>query len=357
VARTGRLAPARRVGSPTPAIVLTALLTVAGLLASCGGGGEGGQAGTVIVAAGDISCATSGCAMDTANLFAGDSPEVDPAHVLALGDNQYQCGSRTEFQDRYGPSWGRSKSITWAVPGNHEYYTNLRYPSEPDCAGQAVGRKAAAGYFGYFGARANSPQQARCTASCDGWYFHDLDADGDGRADWRLIALNSGRCGENPIFSPRCSLGSGQETWLGEVALRRPPSCILAYWHHPRYTSDTTVHKDNAATDQFWRDLYAARADVVVNGHVHDYQRSVPLEPYGDGRQDDVNGIVEFVAGTGGAELHSFTAKGLKDPRFAARNQEDHGVLELTLHRTGYDWRFRPVGGSYDDHGTASCHA
>jgi hypothetical protein len=327
---------------------------IAALLSSCGGGG--GQSGTMIVAAGDISCASSDCARTTSDVFAGRSAQVDPAQVLALGDNQYQCGGTSKFRTRYDPTWGRRKSITWPVPGNHEYYTNIRYPAERECAGQSVGPKAAGGYFGYFGAEATSDRQAGCRASCDGWYFHDLDANGDGRPDWRLIALNSGRCGENPIFSPRCSLGSSQETWLRTVALKNPPACILAYWHHPRYTSETTVHRDNRATDQFWRDLYNARADVVLNGHLHDYQRSVPLEPYGSGREDDVNGIVEFIVGTGGAALHTFTQKGLQDQRFAARNQTDHGVLQLTLDRSGYDWRFVSAGGSYDDHGTASCH-
>ena len=326
---------------------------LAGLLASCGS--ESRRDSTVIVAAGDISCATSDCARATGMLLAGKA-QLDPARVLALGDNQYQCGGKSKYRSRYESSWGRQKSITWPVAGNHEYYTNRRYPTERDCAGQSNGRNAAAGYFGYFGASANSQQQADCRADCNGWYFHDLDVNGDGRPDWRLIALNSGRCGENPIFSPRCSLGSPQETWLRKVALKKPPPCILAYWHHPRYTSDTAVHKDNKATDQFWLDLYNAGADVILNGHVHDYQRSVPLKPYGAGRRDQVHGIVEFIAGTGGAELHSFTKKGRHDRRFAARNDADHGVLELTLDRSGYRWRFVPVSGSYDDHGTASCH-
>jgi Calcineurin-like phosphoesterase len=339
------------------ALVVVALCAATVVLGACGGG-SGTPPGKRIVAAGDISCAASDCAKATSDLFASPSGPVEPAQVLALGDNQYQCGSPSKFKSHYDPTWGRSRSITWPIPGNHEYYTNLRYPNERDCAGQSVGPGAAKGYFGYFGASANGPQQAGCKAACDGWYFHDLDANGDGRADWRLIALNTGRCGENEIFSPKCSRGSRQETWLRKVAFDNPPACVLAYWHHPRFTSDTNVHKDNRATEQFWRDLYNAGADVVLNGHVHDYQRSVPLRPNGGaGQRDDTNGIVEFIAGTGGAELHSFTAKGLKDARFAARDATDHGVLELTLHASSYDWKFVPVSGSYDDHGSAQCHA
>src|SRR2546425_4200055 len=311
-----------------------------------------------IVAAGDISCLASLCAKDTANLFVGRSARLDPSRVLALGDNQYQCGAPSKYRSHYDRTWGRKKSITWPTPGNHDYYTNAKYRTERDCAGQDTGPNAAGGYFGYFRASANSPAQASCTGGCNGWYYHDIDANGDGRADWRLIALNTGACGElrsnNP---PRCSEGSSQERWLKSVALANPPTCILAYWHHPRYTSPTTVHKDNRSSEQFWQDLYRARADVVVNAHVHTYQRSVPLKPNGGtGQEDDSNGIVEFIAGTGGAKLHSFTAKGLHDRRFAARNETDHGVLELTLHPSSYDWTFVPVSGSYSDRGSAHCH-
>ncbi len=53
----------------------------------------------------------------TSDLFTA----LAPLHILALGDLQYENGSLTRFQRSYGPSWGRFKSITKPVPGNHEY--------------------------------------------------------------------------------------------------------------------------------------------------------------------------------------------------------------------------------------------
>ena len=39
------------------------------------------------------------------------------------------------------------------------------------------------------------------------------------------------------------------------------------------------------------------------------------------------------------------------------REAGTHGVLELTLRRTGYAWRFVPVAGrSFTDAGTGACH-
>jgi hypothetical protein len=37
-------------------------------------------------------------------------------------------------------------------------------------------------------------------------------------------------------------------------------------------------------------------------------------------------------------------------------NATDYGVLKLTLHPTGYDWKFLPIaGGSFSDSGSSSC--
>ena len=42
---------------------------------------------------------------------------------------------------------------------------------------------------------------------------------------------------------------------------------------------------------------------MVLNGHAHNYQRYAALSP--TGAADPVNGITEYVAGTGGEELIS----------------------------------------------------
>ena len=65
----------------------------------------------------------------------------------------------------------------------------------------------------------------------------------------------------------------------------------------PRFSSGE--HGDDRAMDAFWRPLYAAGVDVIVNGHDHDYERFAPQDP--DGRVDGERGIREFVVGTGGA--------------------------------------------------------
>lgn len=276
----------------------------------------------LVVAAGDIACDSGSLffnggsgtqkacrELDTSNLALG----VRPTAVLALGDVQYEHGR--DFSASYDPSWGRLKEITHPVVGNHEY-------------GHTKATQAAAGYFRYFGRAAGDPRT--------GYYSFDL-----GR--WHLIALN-GNCAE----VGGCQTGSLQERWLRQDLAAHPASCTLAYWHQPRFSSG--LHGNDSDYVAFWDDLFAAHADVVLNGHDHDYERFVPQNPSG---HLDATGIREFVVGTGGKDLRPFSHV---QPTSAVRNSRTFGVLELTLHPASYDWKFLPAPGEvFTDSGSAPC--
>ncbi len=102
-----------------------------------------------------------------------------------------------------------------------------------------------------------------------------------------------------------------------------------------------------------WDTLYKAGADVVINGHDHDYERFAPQDP--DGKLDTDHGIREFVVGSGGKDSHR--AFGPAKPNSEARNDDAYGVLKLTLHAKSYDWEFVPEAGkTFADSGTGTCH-
>jgi hypothetical protein len=102
----------------------------------------------------------------------------------------------------------------------------------------------------------------------------------------------------------------------------------------------------------FWNDLYAAHADIVMNGHDHDYERFALQSPTGAA---DPDGIREFVVGTGGAGQRSF---GTIRANSQVRSTGTFGVLELTLGLHSYSWRFIPVAGkSFTDSGTQATHS
>jgi hypothetical protein len=273
----------------------------------------------VIVAAGDIACSpanmTSPCKdQETAALLAGAD------RVLPLGDNQYEAGALSDYLNRYDLSWGHYKSNSSPVPGNHEYQT-----------------QGAAGYFDYFDGV--GAQSGLAGNRGKGYYSYDL-------AGWHLIALNA-NCGLNGVTGG-CMQSSPEMTWLRSDLANSRATCTLAYWHQPRFSSMTTNKPMGAA----WNLLYAAGADVVLNGHQHNYERFAPMTP--SGSPNNASGIREFIVGTGGASLSSYAPT---YPTSEVENATSFGVLKITLSSTGYDWQFVPSGsGTFTDSGSTQCH-
>jgi hypothetical protein len=138
-----------------------------------------------------------------------------------------------------------------------------------------------------------------------------------------------------------CERDSPQGLWLRADLAAHPSLCTLAYWHHPRFSSG--LHGSDVTYAPFWDILARARADLVLQGHDHDYERFAPIK-----------GIRSFVVGTGGSSHYPLL---LPRPGSVVRNGTTFGVLRLTLRPEGYDWRFLAVGGgTFTDAGTSRCH-
>jgi hypothetical protein len=60
-----------------------------------------------------------------------------------------------------------------------------------------------------------------------------------------------------------------------------------------------------------------------------------------------------WIVGTGGAIHESF--KGPSAPNSEVRKAQAFGVIKLTLHPGGYDWRFVPTAGGLTDSGSDTC--
>jgi hypothetical protein len=265
----------------------------------------------VFVGAGDISNCSGSSEEATAKLL-----DNIPGTVFTLGDNAYPDGTTTQYKDCYDPTWGRHKNRTKPIAGNHDYQT-----------------AGAAGYFTYFGAAA-SPLEASCKSNCKGYYSYDLGS-------WHIIALNS---------EIDHAAGSPQEKWLRADLAGKQSICTLAYWHRPRFSSGASTGND-PSFDPFWQALYDYGADVVLNGHHHSYERFAPQNP--TAQADPARGIREFVVGTGGADLYSFSTI---QPNSEVHNSNTWGVLKLTLHTTSYDWEFLPIAGqTFSDAGSGNC--
>ena len=101
----------------------------------------------------------------------------------------------------------------------------------------------------------------------------------------------------------------------------------------------------------FWRALHAHGVDVVLNGHEHHYERFARLLPSG---RPSVNGIQEFVIGTGGSGGgNPFRGDPLRGSRMRLHGL---GMIRMELRASSYTWRFLRVDGTVADRGSTACH-
>lgn len=246
------------------------------------------------------------------------------ATVFAAGDDAYLNGTRAEFETCYGASWGDFKERTRPAPGNHDYGI-YRIPK----------RNNATPYFDYFGPKAG-PKGL-------GYYSYDL-------GNWHIVSLNS-MAGE-----PGAPKKADQEKWLQDDLDGNEKPCILAYWHHPLFSSGSQ-HGDQPNdpgrfTGSLWKILLDHKADVILNGHDHHYEwfdlQDAKAKPTS-------SGIREIIAGTGGGEERGLgKVKANSEKRLAGI----YGVLLMTLHADSYEWHFIQADGTVPDQspGPTACH-
>ena len=272
----------------------------------------------VLAAVGDIACPggdkVNSCKqLATASLTASQKPTA----VAVLGDNQYESGLLSEFNSpgAYNATWGQFNPIVHPAPGNHEYAAS----------------SSASGYFTYFG-----------SAAGNGNYSYELGS-------WHIISLNSD-CSDSGCEDKLAGTTSTAAVkWLEGDLAAHPGQCVLAYWHHPLFSSGFVGNSPGVAP--FWNALYAAHADVVLNGHDHLYERFAQQD---SSQKATSSGIREFVIGTGGESLFSVEHV---QPNLEAIDNEHFGVMFLTLHSGSYEWAFRATDGSLLDSGSSACHS
>jgi hypothetical protein len=280
-----------------------------------------GTGASVMLAAGDIaSCSSEGdeqTAVLVDSILRADSVAGVNDVVVTMGDNAYPDGSASNFAICFAESWGDStRRILGKIRpsvGNHEH-RSLR----------------AAPYYQYFGDKAGDPTK--------GYYAYD-------HGEWRVIALNS-EIIVNPTFTS--AERRAQEEWLrGELQANAKP-CMLAYWHHPLFSSGH--HGNDNRIRPLWDILVAGKVTLALVGHDHHYERFRPSTS--SGAVDTTNGITSFLVGTGGGEL-----RGMRQARAnsATRIEGYFGILKLSLGNGEWRSAFLDVSGRIWDPSGGRC--
>ena len=187
--------------------------------------------------------------------------------------------------------------------------------------------------------RRRLPRLLRRRGRRDGatWYSTDIGA-------WHVVVLDS-TCTASRAAATRTRRRSGGcATTSPRMTLGAPSHCSTIRGSAVATTATT-------ASAPFWDALYEAGADLILNGHDHDYERFAPQDP--QGAADEERGIMELVVGTGGADMREF-----HDPIANSRVQVlvAHGVVQLRLNPNGWRWQFHPTDDSFIDAGAGGCH-
>ncbi len=249
--------------------------------------------------------------------------EVQPDAVFIVGDLVYGRGRATEYRDHFFPIYN-SEAVPLmrrvpflGVPGNHD----VPFAQWPD----------AAAYFAYWSLPLNGPPLKAGDASAapvvHGVHDAVVAASGlgfprmasfsfrYGKVHWTVLDSNTYTDWESPAM----------KAWLeADLKSAQGAAWRIVALHHPLFQS-SRAHSD----DQWMRPLSPILekygVDLVLAGHVHNYQRTAPIRfkptrvgPHGQAVEGEftvdetfdgkvvtrAKGIIHIVTGAGGAELY-----------------------------------------------------
>jgi hypothetical protein len=149
-------------------------------------GGPGNAADPVLAAVGDIACEPDNAenagnppavkcdgpgigGFSAEYATAQEAYDMKPNLVAILGDEQYQVGKLSDFEQSYEQTWGGLKMLERPAPGNHEYYAYTKH-------GDNEAAQNGNGYFAYFNGnnQVGTPnaegQAGDHTTANQGWY-------------------------------------------------------------------------------------------------------------------------------------------------------------------------------------------
>jgi len=246
-----------------------------------------------IAAAGDVceapGGATVGC-QETSDLILSHGADW----VLVAGDAQYDRGDISAFMEVYDPAWGRFKSKTLPVPGNHDEFDT--------------------GYSTYFegaGLGDSIPQN----------WVKDL-------GDWSVTGVDSNDVGTSSEF-----ISSSLPT----------ADYDLVMWHHARYSSGTD-HGSDDDMDPLWEAARLGGGCINIVSHDHIYERLT------------FEGMRQFLIGTGGGEQHDDFIESPLVSGSEEAIAGIHAVVFIDLYDDGrYTFELVDVDGSVLDSGRGTC--
>src|SRR5207344_980380 len=134
--------------------------------------------------------------------------------------------------------------------------------------------------------------------------------------------------------------------------------------HYPFYSSPNTCGESDCAGNKESRDIFHPLfdkygVDLVLQGHVHNYQRSYPLKFNQESSPAPIvtstaktdyknpNSVIFAIVGTGGVNLHGLSGSA---PFMAYQQDSNFGILDMHVSDNQLDAKFISNSGATLDH-------
>lgn len=258
--------------------------------------------------------------------IAADEPGYEPQFLYHLGDIVYNFGEASEYQRQFFEPYAKYPGPIFAIPGNHDSDIN------PDSRVK---------YRSLDAFRAVFCDAERRTVRFSG--NAERKSMVQPNVYWTLVTPLAHIIGMYSNVTKFGVVTEEQRNWLiGELRnadRERPEKAVILCLHHSPYSADIN-HGASIPMIEVLEGVFAETGvypDIVLSGHVHNYQRF--SRHYRDGR------VLPFiVAGSGGYDElhpvaytsdHRFTSD---NPLFEGVNLETscdtkHGFLKVLLER------------------------
>ena len=139
---------------------------------------------------------------------------------------------------------------------------------------------------------------------------------------------------------------------------------IIVTMHYPFYSSPNTCKESDCAGNKESREIFHPLfdkygVDLVLQGHVHNYQRSFPLKFNQETSSkplvttsakivyENPNGVIFAIVGTGGVNLHGLSGSA---PFMAYQQDSKFGILDMHISDNKLDAKFVTNDGDTIDH-------
>jgi len=208
----------------------------------------------------------------------------DPDAILSLGDNTYFYGFDDEYQKGFFDQYDflLSKIPLYTVFGNHDAGIDKNYLTYNS-------RSYPYSHGTYFDTFDSPNKQAYYSFNLGSAHFVVLDS-----FDSLWEELKSDRSNYEKVWNPSSASSNLMLDWLKhDLAINKSRWTIVAFHHPPYGTDEEGSHQNNLF--RAWMNsnvvpiIEKYQVDLVLCGHIHNYQRSFPVKSIIDVSASKIN--------------------------------------------------------------------